>query len=561
MNKKRRVLVTAALPYSNGRPHVGHLAGCYLSADTYVRYLRMTDTEVRFVSGSDDYGVAIMLTGEKESKTPAEVAQYYNEKQSKAFAGMGVKFDIFSSTSRSPYHTQTSQDFFLKVHEKGYFEKKETEQFFDPEKNIFLPDRFVKGTCEYCATPDQNGDQCENCGKTLDTETLKDPRSIFTGQPALRKKTTHWFLDLSQFEKQVAAWLETATIRETSKSYVKGLLSTGLVKRSMTRDISWGIPVPLSEPEAAGKVLYVWFDAPIGYISNTKELCAQLDGDPEKYADWWKSDDTEVYHFIGEDNTIFHCVIWIAMLSAEGEIKAPKGVIINQYLNIQFPGKDVEKISKSRGNAPWLEDYLNEGGDPDSMRYYLTMVAPEKARTSYRPDDMVQRHNSELANILGNFINRILTFTRKNIQEAAPAFDESKSDDTDRAFAASLKKCVDETSKLLEEFCFKAALERIMEFARECNRYVDERAPWKTRKTDLERTVSTITHSLWAIKALGVMLSPFMPTTGEKILRMLSVDPQGITWVSAAEPLRAGVAIEEPKILFEKIEQSEEVAK
>ena len=249
------------------------------------------------------------------------------------------------------------------------------------------------------------------------------------------------------------------------------------------------------------------------------------------------------------------------MLSAEGEIKAPKGVIINQYLNIQFPGKDVEKISKSRGNAPWLEDYLNEGGDPDSMRYYLTMVAPEKARTSYRPDDMVQRHNSELANILGNFINRILTFTRKNIQEAAPAFDESKSDDTDRAFAASLKKCVDETSKLLEEFCFKAALERIMEFARECNRYVDERAPWKTRKTDLERTVSTITHSLWAIKALGVMLSPFMPTTGEKILRMLSVDPQGITWVSAAEPLRAGAAIEEPKILFEKIEQSEEVAK
>lgn len=554
MTKKRRVLVTAALPYSNGRPHVGHLAGCYLSADTYVRYLRMTGADVRFVSGSDDYGVAIMLTAQKEGKTPAEVARYYNEKQRTAFSAMGVNFDIFSSTSHSPYHTKTAQDFFLDVFNKGYFEKQESEQFFDPEKNIFLPDRFVKGTCSYCDTADQNGDQCENCGKTLDTETLKDPRSIFTGQPAVRKKTTHWFLDLSRFESHVASWLETATVRDTSKSYVKGLLSTGLVKRSMTRDISWGIPVPLSEPEAAGKVLYVWFDAPIGYISNTKELCATVDGDPERYTDWWKSDDTEIYHFIGEDNTIFHCVIWIAMLSAEGTIKAPHGVIINQYLNIQFPGKDVEKISKSRGNAPWLEDYITEGGDPDSMRYYLTMIAPEKARTSYRPDDMIQRHNSELANVLGNFINRILTFTRKNIQESAPEFNPATSDDVDRAFAESLKKCVMESGQLLEEFSFKGALERIMEFARECNRYVDERAPWKTRKTDLERTVSTITHSLWAIKALGIMLSPFMPVTGEKILKMLSLELEGISWIAANEPVAANTPIQEPEILFTKIE-------
>lgn len=558
MQKKRRVLVTAALPYSNGRPHVGHLAGCYISSDTYVRYLRMTGADVRFICGSDDYGVAIVLSAQKEGKTPAEVAEYYNRKQADAFARMGIKFDIYSSTSRCPHHTKTSQEFFLNVHEKGYFEKQESEQFFDPEKNMFLPDRFVKGTCGFCNTPDQNGDQCENCGKALDTDSLIDPKSVFSGQSAVRKKTTHWYLDLSHFEKQVAEWIDTATLREHTRSYVKGLLSTGLIKRSMTRDISWGIPVPLNEEDAKGKVLYVWFDAPIGYISNTKELCATLDGDAERFKDWWQSQDTDIYHFIGEDNTIFHCIIWIAMLNAEGSIRLPKGVIVNQFLNIQQTGKDVEKISKSRGNAPWIEDYLDEGGDPDSLRYYLTMVAPERSRTAYQPHDLVQRHNSELANILGNFVNRILTFTTKNIQPTAPAYEQTSPEQIDLAFEQSLRSCVTESATLIEEFSFRAALERIMEFARECNRYVDEKAPWKTRKTDMEVTKATIVRALWSIKALGIMLAPFMPFTSEKILRMLSIDPATASWNDAAQPLATDSPIIDIQILFSKIDTTEE---
>ena len=326
----------------------------------------------------------------------------------------------------------------------------------------------------------------------------------------------------------------------------------------MTRDISWGIPVPLQDPDAQGKVLYVWFDAPIGYVSFTKEHCAATEGSADEFKTWWQSDDTDIFHFIGEDNTIFHCIIWIAMLTAEGTMKLPKGVIVNQYLNIQFPGQDVEKISKSRGNAPWIEDYLNEGGDPDSLRYYLTMVAPEKSRTAYQPDDLTQRHNSELANILGNFVNRILTFTKKNIQETAPEFSQANAQEIDTAFAESLRRCFGETTDLLEAFSFRAALERIMEFARECNRYVDEKAPWKTRKTDMDVTIASITHALWSIKALAIMLAPFMPTTSEKILNMLSIDPTKVQWQDALSPVETGSVIGETQILFAKIETNVE---
>lgn len=381
MSSPKRVLVTAALPYSNGRPHVGHIAGCYLPADTYVRFLRMKHTPVRFICGSDDYGVAIMLTAQREGKTPREVATYYNQKQREAFAGLNIDFDIYSGTCSCPFHTKTSQDFFQAVNDKGYFEKIESSQFFDESKNVFLPDRFVKGTCGYCGAADQNGDQCESCGKTLDVDSLKDAVSVFSGKPATRRTTKHWYLDLAQFESQVRAWLKSATLRDYTRSYVEGLISTGLVKRSMSRDIEWGIPLPIKDPDAQGKVLYVWFDAPIGYISNTKEYFQKAAGSPDEYAEWWKSDDCDIYHFIGEDNTIFHCVIWIAMLSIEGNYHLPKGVIVNQFLNIQFPGKEEEKISKSRGSAVWIEDYLKDGGDPDSLRYYLTMIATERARS------------------------------------------------------------------------------------------------------------------------------------------------------------------------------------
>jgi len=305
LKNRKRVLVTAGLPYSNGRLHVGHIAGAYLPSDIYVRFLKLQKVPTLYICGSDDHGVAIMLAAEKEGKTPQEVATYYNQKQHQAFSGLGINFDIYSSTSTNKYHYQTSQEFFKTLHSKGFFEKQVTKQFFDDSRSMFLPDRFVKGTCGFCGTKEQNGDQCESCGKMLDVDTLKDALSIFSNTPASIKETSHWFLDLSQFDQNVKDWLATAKLREHSRSYVNGLLSTGLVKRSMTRDISWGIPVPLEDPEAKGKVLYVWFDAPIGYVSNTMEVCEERFGAKQDYEKWWKGADSEIYHFIGEDNTVY----------------------------------------------------------------------------------------------------------------------------------------------------------------------------------------------------------------------------------------------------------------
>lgn len=554
MSEKKRVLITAGLPYSNGPLHVGHIAGCYLPADTYVRYLKLKGTPVRFICGSDDYGVAIMLTAEREGKTPREVAQYYNERQRAAFEGLGIDFDIYSGTSSCPFHTEASQEFFQKVYDKGYFEKIETSQYFDESRNVFLPDRFVKGTCGYCQAPNQNGDQCENCGKTLDVDSLIDAISVFSGSPATRRSTVHWYLDFARFEKEVRDWLSNATLRDHTRNYVEGLISSGLVKRSMTRDIEWGIPLPIKDPEAQGKVLYVWFDAPVGYVSNTMELFQRLNGSPDEYKTWWASEDSDIFHFIGEDNTIFHCVIWIAMLTAEGSLRLPRGVIVNNFLNIQFPGKVEEKISKSRGSAVWIEEYLKDGGDPDSLRYYLTTIATERARTAYRPEDLVQRHNSELANVIGNFANRILTFTAKNVGAHIPGFMNEKVGERDLAFVQALTDTVTSVDALLGEFSFKAALERVMEFARECNRYVDEKAPWTTRKTDMEATNVTLAHALWGIKALGVMLSPFMPTTGRRMLAMVGHDVTELGWSDALVPPQAQQALGAVEILFTKIE-------
>ncbi|MCB0416986.1 MAG: methionine--tRNA ligase [Bdellovibrionales bacterium] len=549
---KKRVLVTSGLPYSNGRLHVGHIAGAYLPADIYVRYLRLTGREVSFVCGSDDHGVAIMLTADKEGKTPAEVAEHYHKLQNADFEGLGIHFDVYGSTSQTKFHAKTSQDFFLKLFEKNYFEKKVTRQHYDESKQVFLPDRYVKGTCSFCGTPDQNGDQCENCGKVLDIDTLKDPISVLSGKPASVRETTHWFLDLTQFQGAVEKWLQHAEMRDTTKNYVKSLLAQGLVKRSMTRDISWGIPVPLDDPEAKGKVLYVWFDAPIGYISNTMQLCEARGQKPEQYTEWWKSPDTEIVHFIGEDNTIFHCVIWIAMLSAEGSFQLPKAVVVNQFLNIKFPDKEVEKISKSRGTAVWIGDYLAEGGNPDVLRYYLTAIAPEKARTVYKPEDLQLRNNTDLANTLGNFVNRILSFTLKHVGSQVPEIDSSLISAEDRKFADCLKSALANLTEQMNQFAFKSALETIMEFSRECNRYVDERAPWVTRKTDMERTKVTLVYSLNAIKLLGTVLTPFLPFAAEKINGCLSI--QKPNWEDAAQPLKSGTEISAPGILFSKME-------
>lgn len=550
---KSKVLVTAALPYSNGRLHVGHIAGAYLPSDIYVRFLRLTGKEVLFISGSDDHGVAIMLTGQKEGKSPREVSDFYRARQHEALESLNIKFDIYSGTSVCPYHYKASQDFFLNLYKKNYFEKVRSQQFYDETKNIFLPDRFVKGTCGYCGAKDQNGDQCESCGKTLDVDTLLEPKSIFSGSAATKRETVHWFLDLSRAETVVKEWLKTAAVRDHTRNFVQGLVATGLVKRSMTRDIDWGIPVPIDDPEAKNKVLYVWFDAPIGYISNTMEVCKQRFGDAEKYAEWWKGD-ADIYHFIGEDNTIFHCVIWIAMLTAEGSFRLPTGVIVNQFLNIQFPDQEVEKISKSRGKAVWIEDYVKEGGSVDSLRYYLTMIAPERARTVYKPEDLQLRHNAELGNILGNFVHRIISFTIKYVGPSVPAWSKEKETDVDRSFREQLQRTHVQVRESLESHNFKGGLEQIMDFARQCNKYVDDKAPWTSRKTDMDTTHVTLATALDAIKFLGTVLLPYLPGTAAKILNMLALDPVATTWNDAVIPLKSGHPLNQPEILFARIE-------
>lgn len=547
-----RVLVTAALPYSNGRLHVGHIVGAYLPADTYVRFLRLQGKDVRFVCGSDDHGVAIMLTAQKEGKSPSEVAKYYNESQKRAFEGLRIEFDIYSSTSRNPYHARLSQKFFSQMLERGFFEKQRTRQFFDPSNGTFLPDRFVKGTCGFCGTEDQNGDQCESCGKMLDVDSLKDPRSVMSGQPATSKETVHWFIDLSRFEGAVAEWLKHAEVRDHTRKYVEGLIGTGLVKRSMTRDLTWGVPVPLADPDAKGKVLYVWFDAPIGYISNTEELCAERDGDPQEYLTWWGEEDSEIIHFIGEDNTVFHCLVWIAMLAAEGSYRLPKGVIVNQFMNIQFPGKEETKISKSRGTAVWIEDYLRDGGNPEALRYYLTVMATERSKTAYNPEDLLNRQNTDLANTLGNFVNRVLSFSGKHFGPNVPKKTPSKESEIDRTFQKLSARTHEQATEQLRTFQFKAALEGIMEFARACNKYVDDKQPWTARKTDPEGAAATLAYAIDAIKALAIWLTPFMPTTGERIAAMLNLDMKKLSWDDALKPMPDGAELGTAQILFAK---------
>jgi methionyl-tRNA synthetase len=554
---KRRLLVTAALPYSNGRPHVGHIAGAYLPSDIYVRFMRLRGHDVRFVCGSDDHGVAIVLQAQKEGRTPSEISTFFSDRQSEDFASLGIEFDIYGATSRNPYHHKLSQDFFLTLHEKGYFEKRVSRQFFDEKRAMFLPDRFVKGKCALCGALDQNGDQCENCGKMLDVDTLLEARSTVSGEPAVIRETVHWFLDLSRFEDEVRSWLDSAVIREHTRNYVKGLLSTGLVKRSMTRDIDWGVPLPLDEEEARNKVLYVWFDAPIGYISNTMQLCAERGEDQTAVQNWWHSKDCDIVHFIGEDNTIFHCVIWIAMLKAEGNYNLPRAVTVNQFLNFQAAGGGVEKFSKSRGTAIYIEKYLSDGGDPESLRYYLTSIAPENARSVFKPDDMYMKHNADLANALGNFINRILTFTLKYCGTAVPECPEDKITDSDRNFLQNLRNAHERATEALEGFEFRGALEHIMAFCRECNRYADEKAPWVTRKTDMEATKVTLWHCLQAIKFFGVVLQPFLPKTAARISAMINLAPAK-GWDEALERLPTGAELGKPEILFSKIENPKE---
>ncbi len=575
---KRRFLVTSALPYSNGRLHVGHIAGAYLPADTYVRYLRARGDEVRFICGSDDNGVAGLISARKEGKTVEELTAHYNARQAADFEGLGVHFDIYGGTHQPEFtelHNRISQEFFTHIFDKGYFTKKTTEQLYDVEARQFLPDRYVKGKCYECGAEGAYGDQCESCGNSMDPMKLINPVSTITGTTPEPRKTTHWYLQLHQFEQPLRAWLESkreandgqAAWRQTVLNFSLGQIKQGLPERAMTRDLEWGVPVPLDDPDAAGKVLYVWFDAPIGYVSFTAKYCEQHEGNWQKYADWWKNPDCKIVHFIGEDNTVFHALTWPAMLMAEGSYQLPGNVVANSFLNIKFPGKEEEKISKSRGTAIWIEEY-RKTFDPDPLRYYLTAIAPENQRTAFDVDDFINRNNSELTDALGNFVNRNMTFVHKYFDGKVP--EVGQRDDVDREQLARLDSATAAVTENLEAFRFKAAMSDVMELARNSNGYFSTKEPWKQRKEDMAACGTTMNVGIQTMRTLATLMAPFLPFTAAKCANMLRLAADGdsgparsedvfrqLPWDRATEELPAGHALGEAEMLFKKLDPVE----
>lgn len=549
----KRTLITAGLVYSNGDLHVGHLA-CYVPADIINRYLKLTGQDTLYICGSDDHGVTIMLQALKEKKSPEDIVRHYHDRQVRAFEGLNIKFDSYGSTAFNPYHAPMSKNFFKTIYDKGLFSKEVTEQYYDEEEGIFLPDRYVKGECGYCHTKDQNSDQCENCGKLLDVDHLIDAYSSLSGKPVKTKPTAHWFIDLSQFEADVSRWAESSTLRSQTKKYVESLVKGGLVKRSMTRDISWGIPVPLDDPDAKDKVLYVWFDAPIGYISNTQEYFKNQGKDDDHYLSWWNDEETDIVHFVGEDNTIFHCIIWIAMLQAFNKTKLPKGVIVNNFMNIKSGG-EVQKISKSRKTAIWALDYLEGNNDPEYLRYYLTEIAPEKARGAFDLEEFVTLVNSNLADTLGNFINRSLSFSLKFLGDEIPESDQEHGE-LERELDRKRQECFDSMTTALNNYSTKDALKSYFEFARFLNKYFNDKAPWSSRKNDLEDCKLTLKHSIQNIYFLGLMLRPFLPNKAASILKIFSIEnAETIPWKNALELPQSGSKVIKGDILFSKIEE------
>ncbi len=553
----RRFTVTAALPYSNGRLHVGHVAGCYLPADIYVRYLRSHGDEVAFICGSDDYGVPVSLTAREEGRSPRQVADHYRAQQKRDFDGLGIAFDVYSGTSATEIHTDVSQHFFRQMWEKGYLEKRSSRQLYDPEADMFLPDRYVEGICPFCDTGGARGDQCEACGKMLEPDMLVQPESVISGSTPQVKETVHWFFKLPELEDRLREWIEGhQEWRPMVRNFSLGLLEQGLPERAITRDLEWGIPVPLEDdPDAEGKVLYVWFDAPIGYVSFTAQWCEEQGGERSDYERWWKDPDCRIVHFIGEDNVVFHAVVWPAMLMAEGTFELPSDIPANCFLNIQFPGEEETKMSTSRGTAVWINEYL-ERYQPDPLRYYLTMVAPERQRTAFRFVDLARRNNEELVAALGNFVHRNMTFAHRYFDGRTPP--RGDTDEQDREQLAALAELPERVGGLLEECRFKDALGEVMAAAREGNRYFDYREPWVLRKEDRAACGTVINVCLNTIKVLTTVMAPFLPFAAEKAGRMLGASPEELTWQASAEPLPEGRELGEAEILFEKIEVPED---
>ena len=537
----KRYLVTAALPYANGPIHIGHLAGVYVPADIYTRYLRLRGRDVKFICGSDEHGVPITIRARKEGKTPQEVVDYYHNLNKKAFEDFGISFDIYSRTT-SKVHYQTAQEFFLKLHEKGVFEVKESEQYYDPEAKMFLADRYIVGTCPVCGYDHAYGDQCEKCGTSLSPEELINPISALTGAKPIKKKTKHWYLPLNKYEDFIREWILVGhkhDWKENVLGQVSSWLNAGLRPRAVTRDLDWGVPVPL--PEAEGKVLYVWFDAPIGYISMTKELTDEW----EKY---WKDPETKLVHFIGKDNIVFHCIIFPVMLKEEGTFILPDNVPANEFLNLED-----RKLSTSKNWAIWLHEYLEDfSGKQDVLRYVLTVNAPETKDNNFTWKDFQRRNNKELVGDLGNFINRVLVLTNKYFKGQIP--EPGEFTDFDRQTIKELKRIKDLVEKGLETYHFRQAVSDAINFARVGNKYLAETEPWKLWKTDPERVKTILYLGNQIIASLSTLIEPFLPFSAQKIRRMLGID-KPIAWddITRTDLLKPGHRLGKTELLFEQI--------
>lgn len=542
----KRTLVTSALPYANGPIHLGHLAGAYLPADLYVRFKRLKEEDIIHICGSDEHGVPITIAAEKEGISPQDIVDKFHERNKQIFEDFGIDFDFYGRTS-SEVHHKTSQEFFTKLYEDGVFVQKTEEQLYDPKAEMFLPDRYVKGTCPNCGYEEAYGDQCESCGTSLSPTELKNPKSAITGDTPETKETTHWYLPLGDFQERLERWLET---RENWKpnvmGQVKSWLNDGLADRAVTRDLTWGVPVPLDD--AKGKVLYVWFDAPIGYISATKEWAAEQ-GNPDKWKTYWQDEDTDLIHFIGKDNIVFHCIMFPATLMAHGNYVLPKNVPANEFLNLE--GK---KLSTSRGWAVWLDEYLKDF-DADLLRYVLGTTLPETKDSDFSWEDFQNKVNSELADVLGNFVYRTTSFTENYFDGHVPELTDPTDKDCETLAKIEIQK--KKISEAYEQFKLREAIAETMNLARIGNKYFTDMEPWQTRKDDLKTCGNTLHVCLQITAALSILFDPILPNKMAELRSELNIGDD-IHWDMVSDSiLKSGSKIEKGAILFEKIEDEE----
>jgi len=542
MSKFKRTLITTALPYANGPIHIGHLAGVYVPADIYARYLRLKNEDVIMIGGSDEHGVPITLKAKNEGVTPQDIVDRYHGIIKDSFEKFGISFDVYSRTS-SPVHHETASAFFTKLYNDGKFIEKTSEQYYDEENKQFLADRYIVGTCPKCGFEKAYGDQCESCGTSLSPTELINPTSTISGNKPVLKETKHWYLPLDQYEPWLREWILEGHKEWKPNVYgqVKSWIDGGLQPRAVTRDLDWGVPVPVKGGE--GKVLYVWFDAPIGYISATKELTP----DWEKY---WKDPETRMLHFIGKDNIVFHCIIFPTMLKAEGTYNLPENVPANEFLNLEN-----DKISTSRNWAVWLHEYLEDfPGKEDVLKYVLTANAPETKDNDFTWKDFQTRNNNELVAILGNFVNRALVLTQKYYKGVVPAAGELS--DYDKETLAEIKSIKAEVEKSIDSFRIREALKNAMDLARLGNKYLADEEPWKVVKTDPERVKTIMNVSLQITANLTICLEPFLPFSMEKLRGFLNFEKMDWDQLGRADLLVVGHEVNKPELLFEKIEDA-----